>query len=88
MARNNSNKGRLTYSLDLQGRGPLGLQNVQADTAELVNVRVVDLGSEEDLWWFHGIVFWKEQFKIEHSTFKGSVRWASNLHKEVSAILL
>lgn len=35
---------------DLQGRGPLVLEDVEADAAELVDVGVVDLGEEADLF--------------------------------------
>ena len=42
-----------TYSFDLQGWGPLVLQNVKADSAELVDVRVVDPCDESDLYWDH-----------------------------------
>lgn len=51
--------------------GRLTLENVQADTAELVNVGMVDLGEEADLWRCHGIVVWKEQLEIEYAACNG-----------------
>ena len=35
-------------------------EDIQTDTAKLVNIWVIDLGEEPDLWWGHGIVVWQE----------------------------
>ena len=37
------------------GRPLFILENVKADAAEFVNVRVVDFGSEQNLGWDHGV---------------------------------
>ena len=67
---------------------PLVLQDIQADSTKLVDVRVVDLGSEKDLWWHHWVLIWQEKLAIENSTFIWSLGGASDLNKEMSWILL
>lgn len=44
------------------------LQDIEADSAELVNVGVKDLGEESDLGRRHGIVVGQEQLELEHAT--------------------
>ena len=73
---------------DLKGWGPLVLENVQANSAKLVDVWVVDLGSEENLWWHHWILVWQEQLAVEDASLVWSFSWASNLNEEVSWVLL
>jgi hypothetical protein len=51
----------------VDGDGPT-LQYVQADSTETVDVGVVDLGKEADLWGCHGVVVGQEQFELEDST--------------------
>jgi hypothetical protein len=46
------------------------LQDIQADSAETVNVGVVDLGEEADFGRCHGIVVGQEQFQLEDTTWK------------------
>lgn len=41
---------------DLQGGGPLVLEDVEADAAELVDVRMIHLGQEADLGGSHRVV--------------------------------
>ena len=53
---------------------------------KLVNVGMVDLGPEEDLWWHHWVLFGQEKLEVEHTTFEWGFSWAGNLHKEVSAV--
>jgi len=50
---------------NLQGWGPVALQDVQANAAELVDVGVVDLGEEADFGRRHGVVVGKEQLELE-----------------------
>lgn len=45
--------------------GGLTLQDIQADSAEAIDVRVVDLGEEADLGWCHGVVVGQEEFELE-----------------------
>ena len=66
----------LTYSFDLEGWGPFVLQDIKTDTSELVNVWMVDFGSEKDFWSDHGILIWQIELELEHSTFIWTVLWA------------
>ena len=73
---------------DLQSGRPLVLQDVQADSAELIDVGVVDLGSEEDLWWHHWVLLWQEELAVEETAFVWGLGWTSDLDVEVSVVLL
>ena len=73
---------------DLQSGRPLVLQDVQADSAELIDVGVVDLGSEEDLWWHHWVLLWQEELAVEETAFVWGLGWTSDLDVEVSIVLL
>ena len=75
-----------TYGFDLEGWGPLVLEDVKANATELVDVGVVDLGPEEHLWRDHWVLVGQEELKVEHSSFEGSFAWASDLDVEVSAV--
>lgn len=39
----------------------LTLENIQADAAEFINVRVKDLGEKANLWWSHRVVIRQEE---------------------------
>jgi hypothetical protein len=43
-------------------------QDIEADTAELVNVGVVDLGQEADLGGGHGVLLGQKQFQLKDTT--------------------
>lgn len=45
----------------------LTLQDVEANTTQLVDVWVVDLGQEANLGRSHGVVFWEEELELEDS---------------------
>lgn len=47
----------------MQRRRPLIFENVEADSAQAVDVGVVDASEEADLWWSHGVVSRKEEFE-------------------------
>lgn len=51
----------------VEGDSPT-LQYIQADSAEAVDVGVVDLGEEADLGGSHGVIVGQEQFELEDST--------------------
>ena len=51
-----------------QGRTPLVSQDVQTDATVGVDVRVVDLGREADLWRFEGVVGGEGNGKEEHAS--------------------
>ena len=73
---------------DLESGGPLVLQDVEADSAKLVDVWVVDLGSEEHFWWDHGILIGQEELAVEDAALIGSLTWSGDLDEEVSWVLL
>ena len=68
--------------------GPLVLENIQADSAKLVDIWVVDLGSEQDLWWDHWVFVWQEKFTVKDSSLIWSFTWTSDLDKEMSSVFL
>lgn len=45
----------------------LTLEDVEADTAKLVDVRMVDFGQEANLRRSHGVVIWQEEFEFKDS---------------------
>jgi len=55
-------------SSDLQGRGPVVLEHIQADPAQLVDVWMVDLGEEADLGRDHGVVVRQEELELEDAS--------------------
>ena len=71
-----------------QGWLPLFLEDVEADAAKLVNVGVVDLGSEKNLGRDHGVLIWQEEFAVENATLIRSLCGACDLDIEVSEVLL
>jgi len=73
---------------DLQRWGPLVLEDVQTDSTKLVDVGVVDLGSEKHLWWHHWILVRQEKFAVEKTSLVWSLGWTGNLDVEVSVVLL
>lgn len=75
------------HRADLQRRAPLVFQDVQADSAQFVDVRVVDLREEADVGWIQGVVFWEEQFELEQAAFVGGAARARHKYVEVSAVL-
>ena len=55
---------------DLESRRPVVLQNVQADAAEPVDVRVIDASQEADPRWAHRVVVREEQLEVELSAYR------------------
>lgn len=53
-----------------QGKSMRTLQDVQADTTELVDIRVEDLGEEADLGRRHRVVVGKEELEFEDTACK------------------
>lgn len=50
------------------GNGGHTLEHVETDTTKLVDVGMVDLCEEADLWWSHRIVVGEEELKLEDTT--------------------
>jgi hypothetical protein len=73
---------------DLKRWGPLVLDDVQADSAQLVDIWVVDLGDEKHLWWHHWVLVWQEEFAVEKTSLVRSLSWAGNLDVEMSEVLV
>ena len=67
---------------------PLVLEDVKTDATKLVNVRMVDLSSEENLWWDHRVFLWEEELKVKHTAFERCITWTSDLDIEMSAVCL
>jgi hypothetical protein len=44
------------------------LEHIQTDTTQLVNVGMVDLCQEANLWWCHRVVVGEKQLKLEDAT--------------------
>lgn len=55
----------ITSGEDGGGSGRRTLQDIQADTAQLVNIGVEDLGEEADLGGSHGVVIREKELKLE-----------------------
>lgn len=53
---------------DLESWRPVALEHIQADTTELIDVWMVYLGKETDLWWCHWVVVWEEELEVEDAT--------------------
>ena len=49
---------------------------------------MVDLGSEEHLWWHHWVVLWQVKLKLEHATLVWAVSWTGHVDEEMSAVSL
>ena len=56
------------------------------ELTDLINVGMVDLGSEEHLWRDHGVLVWEEELGSEHASLVRSSVRASNLHMEMSEV--
>jgi len=75
-------------SSDLESRRPLGLKDVETDAAELVDVGVVDLSSEKNLRWHHGVIVWQKELTVEDSALIRCLSGTSDLNVEMSEVLL
>ena len=73
---------------DLQRWGPFVLEDIKTDSTQLVDVGMVDLGSEKHLWWHHWILVRQEKFAVEKTSLVWSLGWTGNLDVEVSVVLL
>jgi len=46
----------------------LTLENIETDTAKLVDIWVIDLCQKADLGGSHGVVVWKKELEFEDAT--------------------
>lgn len=53
--------------------GTLTLQNIQADTTQAINIRVVDLGQEADFGRGHRVIIRQEELEPEFTTYSQAV---------------
>lgn len=74
------------HGADLQRGAPLVLEDVQADAAQPVDVRVVDLGDEAHLGRGHGVVLGQEQLQFEEAALEGRVLGPGHDHVEVPGV--
>lgn len=85
--------GRETNCLTNVSRGTchrsfeLTLQNIETDTAEAVDVGVVNLGQEADLWGRHGIIVGEKQLKSKDATCKDQCQTDSGKHSVVHTLI-
>lgn len=75
-------------SSNLEGWGPLVLEDIKTDSTKLIDIWMVDLSSEKNLWGNHWILIWKEEFTVEHTSLIWSLGWSSNLDEEMSEVRL
>lgn len=53
---------------------------------KFINVRVIDLSSEENLGGNHRVLIWQEELSAEKAAFVGGFTRASDLHIEVTRV--
>jgi len=75
-------------SSDLKSWGPFVLEDIKADSSKLINIWMVDLGSEKNLWCNHWILVGQEKFTLEKTSSIKWIFWSSKLDEEVSEVLL
>ena len=73
---------------DLEGGGPLCLEDVQADAPQRVDVGVVDPRQEAGLGGAHGVVVREEELQLEDAALVGGVLGAGKLDVEVAVVAL
>jgi len=55
---------------------------------EFINVRVIDLSSEENFRGHHGVLIWQVDFGTEQASLIGGVTGTRNLDEEMSLVFL
>lgn len=53
---------------DLKSWGPVVLENIKTDSAQSVDVGVIDAGQKSYAWRAHGIVVWQKKLELEDAT--------------------
>lgn len=62
----------------------LTLQNIQADTTQSINIRVVDLGQEADFGRGHRVIIWQEEFELEFTPYSQVFSTMIEASREIS----
>ena len=70
----------------MEGWTPLVLENVEANSANFVDVRMIDFCSKEHFGRNHGILVRKEQFSAKETACIRSVVGSLDLHMEMSKV--
>eukprot|EP01084_Bolivina_argentea_P143793 252456_1 len=73
---------------NLERGGPLVLDDIEADAAELVDVGVVDAGEEAHLGRDHGVLLGEEELEVEDAALVGGLRGTGDDDVEVAGVLL
>jgi len=71
---------------DLQSGTPFIFKDIKANSAEIINIGVVDLGVEDDLRGVHGVFISQQEFSVEDTTFIRSVGGSVDFNKEVLVV--
>jgi hypothetical protein len=56
---------------DSQSRRPVILEDIEADSSFIIDIAVIDLGGELNLWWLEWVILWELELKEKHSSFIG-----------------
>ena len=73
---------------DLERRAPVFLEDVQADAAELVDVRVVDFGAEQTLGRNHWVLRREVDFYLVFSTLVDCLCRTVKFHEEMQHVVV
>ena len=74
------------HRADLEGGRPLVLEDVQADSSELVNIGMENLGPKQDLGRNHGVLVGEEELTVEKASFVWSLAGACYLDVEMARV--
>jgi len=76
-----------TDLVDLERGRPLVLEDIEADTAETINVGVVNLSEEADFGRDHGVVLGQEKLELEHAALVRRLGRTGDHNVEVSEVV-
>ena len=78
---------RKKHSPNLQRWRPLVFEDIQTNSSQLVDIRVINLGQESNFWWSHGIVSREKEFQLKDSIFIRRISWSFNSNCEIPQII-
>jgi hypothetical protein len=73
-------------SSDLQSRAPVCFEDVETDSAEVVDIWVINLRVKNTLGRRHRVVIWEKQLCIEFASFIRSSWWAIDFDNEMPEV--